>query len=74
MYSEGLVAACAAVGELGVTGLAERALGEIGLGHSELDAIHSVSDISLAISEKFSGEISVVDLIAELISVLDLIA
>jgi hypothetical protein len=34
MYSEGLVAACAAGGGLGVTGLAERALEEVGLSHS----------------------------------------
>ena len=53
---------------------ADKAFEQVGLSHSELDAIHSVSDISLAISEKFWGEISVVDLIAELISVLDLIA
>ena len=64
MYSEGLVAACAAGGGLGVTGLAARAFEQVGLSHSEIDPIHSVSDISLAISEKFSGEISVVDLIA----------
>jgi hypothetical protein len=34
MYSEGLMAACAAGGGLGVTGLAERALEEVGLSHS----------------------------------------
>jgi hypothetical protein len=37
---------------------------EVGLSHSEFDAIHSVSRISLALSDKFWGEIFVVDLIA----------
>jgi hypothetical protein len=34
MYSEGLVAACAGGGGIGVAGLAERALEEVGLSHS----------------------------------------